>query len=1635
MINLKTALYGAQSPMISTRRRSGSRNARNKTVVLPDLSFAPDIEGLENRILLSGVLPTSHTFMDASGDQVTVSLSGAGGFQMQLDGGASNNADIDIIRIIGGDASTSLSIHVTPQKIADAVDTQNPGVWTPGHTSISAIAVNDAPVTIGNTTFGATTALNGIALNGVTPGNIDLGGVDVGNLSLSAAATNNVDVIMTANTGGLAGSGAGYAIVAPLVDFGAISANSITTLTISGHSTIAGAGANNFEGNIEVTNDIGTIRAIGSNINGDISVGGGIGSIDLGSSFGAFSGVVNGNVTAGGSISSVSAAAINSQIVSGGDLNVQTGALAAGSALIADGETSVRSNAFGGEIYTTGALTLQSGNSFANFNAYVTAASINDGADLRLGTPAFTGSLIATEGDIGNITFNTPNSVVGGALIAMEGSVGNITGGSFIGTTIIAGDGDIGLLTANDTTVANGLNAVVALSEGDVGGVLSIGGITNSSINADGHVGDIAVVNGNINNLNVAADSVGDTDVQGTVNNLRYTAGNIGFIEVVDNSGGAGSSFNNGQINAVENFEGISVYSSNGVAINNTNIRVIDGDIGEVIAETNAGANAINNTNVTTEFGSIGVIAAESVEGIAIAGGSYFFAGDNIEQIFATSVSNSAINGANFRAGNSIELIVAEVGAPAAAAGNAAIDNAIFSAGGNTLGDIFIDGGDVLGVATTGNVTFSTIGSIGNVDVIGAFNGNLVSGIDTGINNNIGVPSQFGPLTSGNLVAANDAVLNIESFNVAGNFGGNLLIGVVNTAAGAINAGNVAQVTENSTIGDINISGIATGNIFSGGSLYEDGIDSSTALIGAQIVSFVGNIGDITVQGSFEGLPAIGGGTVIDARGGNIGDVTAINNSNAGAGGIDGLTLLAPQGTIGNIIGLSNTLPASPIVGHGVANMNAAARGSIGDITGYAVDGDGIFNVMVVSTHGSVGDITGESADIGDGISGLDVDVAGDIGNVVGVAVDGDGIVNTDLVADGSVGFITGISAEIGDGIVDLFAGADGDIGDVFGMAEDGDGIFDVGLFAEGNIGNITGISNEFGDGINDLLADADGNIGDVTGEAADGDGLFDVTLISNEGSVGNISGSSSVDGDGIDQLTVVAEFDIGDVSGSAVDGNGIVNSNLTSFEGSVGNLTGSSSEDGNGIDNVNVAAEGSIGVVMGSAVDGSGIILTTLTSNEESIGDITGISTEAGAGIIFFNATAEGDIGDVTGLAADGDGLAIVNLTSNEGSIGNIAGVSTEDGNGIFDLNAFAENDIGDVTGEAAEGNGILDSTLTANEGSIGDITGTSSVEGDGIQNLALFADGSIGDIFGAATIGHGINGNFQSWEAESISSITGIGGSDDANPGFHGIANLDVVAETGIGDIDGISVGEDSGNAFHFVDVVVTDGDIGDIGGISEDGLVFNSAAFEAENIGDITAIGDGGNVTVDVDGGSIGDITASDDLTVTSNGDVESIGDITIGNDLTINNSLNGIETIGNIEARDVTFAVGATDLEDLEEIGDIELRRLALSGDVGVNTDGLVIGSIEVERITGGVTIGSGNAGEGIESSGSLTIDNSVASNVTLNVTNIGQITIDDATADEIEDGLWDGVDPANWDVAPVDGAGGAGDKDGVTVVAV
>ena len=148
---------------ISSRRVSGQgRRSSRRT------RQTAGAERLEPRHLLSvtpGWTYQDASFVDRDGDLVTVHVDGPSnaGVQLNLMGGASDNADIRSLRLIHGDATTRLTIGVQRQMVGTAM--------SPGTTSIGWVR-GDA----------STKALGQMEVHAAAVAQISLPGVDVGGM-------------------------------------------------------------------------------------------------------------------------------------------------------------------------------------------------------------------------------------------------------------------------------------------------------------------------------------------------------------------------------------------------------------------------------------------------------------------------------------------------------------------------------------------------------------------------------------------------------------------------------------------------------------------------------------------------------------------------------------------------------------------------------------------------------------------------------------------------------------------------------------------------------------------------------------------------------------------------------------------------------------------------------------------------------------------------------------------------------------------------------------------------------------------------------------------------------------------------------------------------------------------------------------------------------------------------------------------------------------------------------------------------------------------------------------------------------------------------------------------------------------
>ena len=253
---------------------------------------------------------TSAIYLDSSGDLVDIRLSGPGRFSLTLSGGLSNNADALDLVLKDFDATTGLSISVSPleQSInggaaASGVNGQYSRLFSPGYTTLNRLATNGAgkfgdielSAAIVNTIDFKDVAIASIELDtGFTtlvdrvntniPGgtiNISTPTITIG--AVSAAA--EMEVFDESPTGQTTG---GYNPVTGLIDFGDINARSLGVLSLNGSISAPTQDPNDDElltndlrGTITVSERIGAIQAQRSALTGTIRAGS-LGTVNLG---------------------------------------------------------------------------------------------------------------------------------------------------------------------------------------------------------------------------------------------------------------------------------------------------------------------------------------------------------------------------------------------------------------------------------------------------------------------------------------------------------------------------------------------------------------------------------------------------------------------------------------------------------------------------------------------------------------------------------------------------------------------------------------------------------------------------------------------------------------------------------------------------------------------------------------------------------------------------------------------------------------------------------------------------------------------------------------------------------------------------------------------------------------------------------------------------------------------------------------------------------------------------------------------------------------------------------------------------------------------------------------------------------
>lgn len=520
-------------------RPSSARRRRRK-------SHRLGLDRLENRRLLAitpGTLyaATPASWIDADGDTVTVSLTGAvgagAGFTVELAGLATDNADAARISLVGLTAANGLQVVVTPNPLSTQPGTGFATMYSPGYTNVAFL---DADV--------ATTGLGGMQLSAAVVHSMALTNVDVGSITLDAGQAPLIDRINTQNNQQATDSTM-YNPVTGLIDLGGIQAKSIDSLVINGAISAPTKNpydtsvTNDFRSVINVTGRIGSVVGLRSSVSGAIRADS-IGSVRVANISGeittrstnadlainlpaAFKGFINsaghlhlgfplsdgslitGQITAGGGISgSDKASVLDTIFIPGGYVgSLSNTSSVAGIADIAiDGE---------------GALGISSASSVGSISA--------DG---------FTGDFVVEAAtSIGDI--DAGGGSIEGHLLA-GGDIGHVKAVRSILATFLAG-GDIASLT----TIEGAIESLSVQAGGDIGPMVFGGGILGTSFQAGNDIGPITAPVGGVTLAYLAAGrDIGGVEVRdGSIESTSLVAGrDIGPISAFGSIAGFGIS-------------------------------------------------------------------------------------------------------------------------------------------------------------------------------------------------------------------------------------------------------------------------------------------------------------------------------------------------------------------------------------------------------------------------------------------------------------------------------------------------------------------------------------------------------------------------------------------------------------------------------------------------------------------------------------------------------------------------------------------------------------------------------------------------------------------------------------------------------------------------------------------------------------------------------------------------------------------------------------------------------------------------------------------------------------------------------------------------------------------------------------
>ncbi len=1176
--------------------------------------------------------------------------------------------------------------------------------------------------------------------------------------------------------------------------------------------------------------------------NGDISKGGGIVDIDVGT-----------NVTLSGNAAGATSAWVIDAVpgtVTTDDVNVQFLRIGA-TGSVGVGDVTASQSA---EVVSTGS-TVKVGNVSSDNNITLSGTDIDlTGTGGSLQSTGGTVSVTATGGGANNISATGAIDIDADA-VSLSGTT--------TGTSIDI-DADNGTVTANTVTASAGAASIDATGNVDVDDVSAT--TTARVVSSTG-----AVDVGNVTGPGGITVSGTDVDLTGTGGSLQSSGGTV---SVTASGGGANNISATGAIDidgdavslsGTTTGTSIDIDADNGTvtanALTATGTSVTIDATGDIDVDDVTGT-ATGIARVVSSSGAVDVGDVTGTLGVTISGTDVDLTGTNGKVIAAGGVTSITATGGganNISSAGAMDIdgAVVTLSGVTSAVGN--LD--ITSAAGTTAGDVS-GGGVVVVRSVAGPVDVDNVTGTGTVQVTADANavdvGNVtgpggitISGTDVDLTGTGGSLQSTGGTVS---VTATGGGANNISATGAIDIDGDVvtLSGPVTGTAVDIDAdnGGVAANAVTASAGSASVD--ATGNV---------DVDDVSATTTARVVSSsgavdVGNVagpGGITISGTDIDLTGTGGslqstgGTVsVTASGGGANNISA-----AGAIDIDGdiVTLSGPvTGTAVDIDADNGGVTANAITASaGSASVDATGNVDVDDVSSTTT-------ARIVSSAGAVdvGNVTGPG---GITISGSDVDLTGtggsvqSSGGIVSITASGGGANNissagaididgdvvslsgtttgtsVDVDADNGTVTANNVSASAGSASIDATGDVDVDdvsattsvrvvsstgavdVGDVSAVTQADISGTDVDLTgANGSVQVTTGPANltATGGGANNISAagaididahqvnlsgattamsiDIDATNGPVTGNA----------LSATAGSV-SVDASNGVDVDDVTATTSVrvvstlGAVDVGNVSGPAgvtISGTDI---DLTGAGGLVQSANGITSlaATGGGANNVSSAGamdiDGNSIVLSGPVVGGGAVSLTADTTDISSTGvvDVTGTSVTVNGPVNGTGGVAlSATTGNVSADSAIASAGGTVALSAVNGDI-DVMSVSGATGA------TFVARDV-DVTGSVNGGTGPAALTATA-----GDISTPGILDIDG---------GSI-SLAGPVQAGTGIDLDASTGGITATADMTSTAGSADLR------AVNGAISVQGVKAPDGVSI---VGATVNYFGMLMTQGQV---------------------------------------------------------------------------------------------------------------------------------------------------------------------------------------------------------------------------------